>query len=165
MNPRPARTRRLYLTVGQRTMGRSLSAGRGATAAAFARRASRLRCLRPGYRNQLVSTEQDLSFFLPKQDRKPDCVHSYKFSIRSSWGEGGVSISYLVEVHADTGLPVLAEVCISKKSQSVDRFPSQIDKNSLRVSLTLVEDLIVVLLYNRTNQSASCPSHTHRRAA
>ena len=29
------------------------------------------------------------------------------------------------------------------------------------MSLTLVEDLIVVLLYNRTNQLASCPSYTH----
>lgn len=46
--PRPARTRRLYLRVGQRTMGRSLSTGRGATAAAFWRRALRRRDLRPG---------------------------------------------------------------------------------------------------------------------
>jgi hypothetical protein len=50
VKPRPARTRRLYLTVGHRTTGRSLSTGRGATAAALARRASRRRCLRPGYR-------------------------------------------------------------------------------------------------------------------
>ena len=48
-NPRPARTRRLYLMVGQCTTGRSLSTGRGATEAAFAARASRRRCLRPGY--------------------------------------------------------------------------------------------------------------------
>lgn len=34
-NPRPARTRRLYLMLGQRTMGFNLSTGRGATAAAF----------------------------------------------------------------------------------------------------------------------------------
>lgn len=34
--------------VGQRTMGRSLSTGRGATAAALARRALRRRDLRPG---------------------------------------------------------------------------------------------------------------------
>ena len=35
--------------LGQRTMGRSLSTGRGATAAALERRAVRRRCLRPGY--------------------------------------------------------------------------------------------------------------------
>ena len=71
-------------------------------------------------------------------------------------------LSYLVEVHADTGLPVLAEVCISKKSQSVDRFVfAERYKKYFQVSLTLVEDLIVVLLYNRTNQLASCPSYTH----
>lgn len=46
--PRPARTRRLYLRVGHRTIGRSLSTGRGATAAAFARRAPRRRSFRPG---------------------------------------------------------------------------------------------------------------------
>ena len=46
--PRPARTRRLYLIVGHRTTGRSLSTGRGATAAAFERRAFRRRSLRPG---------------------------------------------------------------------------------------------------------------------
>lgn len=48
VKPRPARTRRLYLMVGHRTTGRSLSTGRGATAAALAIRASRRRCLRPG---------------------------------------------------------------------------------------------------------------------
>lgn len=47
--PRPARTRRLYLMVGQRTMGFSLSTGRGATAAAFVARALRRRDFRPGY--------------------------------------------------------------------------------------------------------------------
>lgn len=50
VKPRPARTRRLYLMVGHRTTGRSLSTGRGATAAALAIRASRRRCFRPGYR-------------------------------------------------------------------------------------------------------------------
>lgn len=49
VKPRPALTRPLYLTVGQWTTGRSLSTGRGATLAAFARRASRRLCLRPGY--------------------------------------------------------------------------------------------------------------------
>ena len=48
-NPRPALTRRLYLIVGHRTIGLSLSTGRGATAAAFVRRAFRRRDFRPGY--------------------------------------------------------------------------------------------------------------------
>lgn len=47
--PRPARTRRLYLIVGQRTTGRSLSVGRGATAAALAMRASRRLFFLPAY--------------------------------------------------------------------------------------------------------------------
>lgn len=49
VKPRPALARRLYLMVGHCTTGRSLSTGRGATAAALAKRASRRRCLRPGY--------------------------------------------------------------------------------------------------------------------
>jgi hypothetical protein len=48
VKPRPARTRRLYLMVGHRTMGLNLSIGRGATAADFARRALRRLNLRPG---------------------------------------------------------------------------------------------------------------------
>ena len=47
MKPRPALTRLLYLIVGHRTTGRSLSTGRGATAEALARRACLRRCLRP----------------------------------------------------------------------------------------------------------------------
>ena len=47
--PRPARTRRLYLTVGQRTMGRSLSTGLGATRAAFSLRVLRRLAFLPGY--------------------------------------------------------------------------------------------------------------------
>ena len=135
MNPRPARTRRLYLTVGQRTTGRSLSAGRGATAAAFARRASRLRCLRPGYRNQLVSTEQDL--FFPSQNRIENQIAFTREKSRFVHPGGRVEfrLSYLVEVHAHTGLPVLAEVCISKKkkknpNQSIDSF-SQKDRRKI----------------------------------
>jgi hypothetical protein len=58
VNPRPARTRRLYLRVGHRTIGLSLSTGRGARAAAFARRASRLRTFEPGCRrNETLDTE------------------------------------------------------------------------------------------------------------
>ena len=54
-NPRPALTRRLYLIVGHRTIGLSLSTGRGATAAAFVRRAFRRRDLRPGYGSHISS--------------------------------------------------------------------------------------------------------------
>lgn len=46
--PRPARTRRLYLTVGQRTTGRSLSTGLGATLAAFSWRWTRREAFLPG---------------------------------------------------------------------------------------------------------------------
>jgi len=49
VKPRPARTRRLYLMVGHRTIGLNLSTGRGATAAAFERRALRRLSFRPGY--------------------------------------------------------------------------------------------------------------------
>ena len=65
VKPRPARTRRLYLTVGQRTTGRNWSTGRGATAAALARRASRRRCLRPGYccKNTCQSTTTTRNIF------------------------------------------------------------------------------------------------------
>jgi hypothetical protein len=48
VKPRPALTRRLYLIVGHRTTGLSLSTGRGATAAAFERRALRRLSFRPG---------------------------------------------------------------------------------------------------------------------
>ena len=48
VNPRPALTRRLYLIVGHRIIGRSLSIGRGATAAALEIRAALRRDLRPG---------------------------------------------------------------------------------------------------------------------
>lgn len=47
-NPRPALTRRLYLMVGHRTTGLSLSIGLGAMAAAFDKRAFLRRSLRPG---------------------------------------------------------------------------------------------------------------------
>ena len=46
--------------VGQRTMGRSLSTGRGATAAALVRRALRRRNLRPGWRGQVSLSLQDV---------------------------------------------------------------------------------------------------------
>ena len=49
VKPRPSLTRRLCLMVGHRTMGRSLSTGRGATAAALALRASLRRDFEPGW--------------------------------------------------------------------------------------------------------------------
>jgi hypothetical protein len=51
VKPLPALRRRLYLIVGHRTTGRSLSTGRGATAEALARRACLRRCLRPAWRD------------------------------------------------------------------------------------------------------------------
>lgn len=83
VNPRPARTRRLYLRVGQRTMGFSLSTGRGAIAAAFTRRALRRRDLRPG------------------------CG---VVSLVCGEGGRGLGLVYLIKMGADTTLPVLAEI-------------------------------------------------------
>ena len=83
--PRPSLVFRLYLRVGQRTTGRRRSTGRGATAAALARRASRRRTFLPGY----FSSHQPpfrASSLLP------------------------LHVNYLVEVAADSPLPVLAEV-------------------------------------------------------
>ena len=59
VNPLPALVRRLYLIVGHRTTGRSLSTGRGATAEALATRACRLRCFRPAWMDR-VSTSARL---------------------------------------------------------------------------------------------------------
>ena len=68
--PRPVRMRRLYLIVGQRTIGFSLSTGRGATAAALARRAFRRRCLRPGCsRSQLRLSLREVRFSRYVPDR------------------------------------------------------------------------------------------------
>ena len=103
-NPRPARTRRLYLMDGQRTIGLSLSTGRGAKAAALERRALRRRDLRPGYVFNISMPPQYLS-------RLRAC------GCRWRWVEVGglvlevVGLSYLVEVGADTTLPILAEIC------------------------------------------------------
>ena len=89
-NPRPALTRRLYLIVGQRTTGLSLSTGRGATAAALVRREFRRRNLRPGYETALASCYE------------PGVGWA---GIRFRGG-----MAYLVEVGADTTLPILAEI-------------------------------------------------------
>ena len=49
VKPRPARTLRLYLTDGHRTMGRRVSTGRGASFAARDARALRRLTFLPGY--------------------------------------------------------------------------------------------------------------------
>ena len=80
VKPRPARTRRLYLIVGARTIGLSLSTGRGAIFAAFWRRAVRR-----------------LSF-------PPACR-----LLMSNW-QSFAAAAYLVEVNSDATLPILAEI-------------------------------------------------------
>lgn len=82
VKPRPALTRRLYLIVGHRTIGLSLSTGRGATAAAFERRALRRLNFRPGY-----------------------CVLDSPLHTASC-------VFYLVEVNPNSSLPILAEICL-----------------------------------------------------
>jgi hypothetical protein len=108
VKPRPTRTRRLYLTVGQRTTGRSLSTGRGATAAALARRASRRRCLRPGYNTQCQSINTQR--ILGRSIRSWAFLKCPVVRSKVQFGRIWVSNSYLVEVHAHTLLPVLVEV-------------------------------------------------------
>ena len=93
--PRPARTRRLYLMEGQRTMGLSLSTGRGARAAALVRRALRRRDLRPGCGLCVSDWLRACGW----------CV--WRLGMGRSWLGGDV---YLVEMGADTTLPILAEV-------------------------------------------------------
>ena len=90
-NPRPALTRRLYLMLGQRTIGRSLSTGRGATAAALVRRALRRRDLRPGY---LYTSDID-------------STGSSRLQVIYGWCQ---EKSYLIEVGSNTSLPVLPKV-------------------------------------------------------
>jgi hypothetical protein len=107
VKPRPRRVRRLYLMVlriavriflllqcsifrvtnGHRTIGRSLSTGRGATAAAFARRARRRVTFLPGY---FPSHTSELG------PSRMSCVPG--------------DITNLVEVAPHTPLPLLAEV-------------------------------------------------------
>lgn len=89
VKPRPARTRRLYLMVGHRTMGLNLSIGRGATAADFARRALRRLSLRPGC---ISMSEPAFSFSNPS------------------------ALVYLVEVNANPSLPILSEICDLKSA-------------------------------------------------
>lgn len=96
VNPRPARTRMLYLMVGQRTAGRSgPDAGRGAMRAAFSLRAMRRRCLRAGC-GVWVSTRRA-------------CASEGLRAARSRNGGGGRG-AYLVEPGADAALPLLVVV-------------------------------------------------------
>lgn len=90
--PRPARSFMLYLTVGQRTAGRSLSTGRGASFAALVTRALRRRCFLPGYSTALAISSETLS------------------------SRGIKSLSYLVEMCPDPTLPILAEICVCLSS-------------------------------------------------
>lgn len=71
MKPRPARARRLYLMVGHRTIGLSLSTGRGATAAAFARRAKRRVTFFPGCFHRVVRTTPSKRRYLPCSCHNP----------------------------------------------------------------------------------------------
>jgi hypothetical protein len=73
VKPRPALTRRLYLIVGHRTIGLSLSTGRGATAAAFERRALRRLNFRPGYLCVRFSTSYCFLCILPGRS-EPELV-------------------------------------------------------------------------------------------
>ena len=105
-NPRPARTRRLYFMVGQRTMGLSLSTGRGARAAALERRALRRRDLRPGYISFVSISAQHVSRLRASEGMgRQRC--RLKLGVCGFWW----GLSYLVEVCADTTLPILAEIC------------------------------------------------------
>ena len=82
-------------------MGRSLSTGRGATATALAKRAFLRRFLRPGLKGVLAWVS--LSWKVIRG------VMDWIGLLRCRWRWGGEE--YLVEVGANTTLPVLAEVC------------------------------------------------------
>jgi len=97
--PLPARTRRLYLMVGQRTIGRSLSTGRGATWAALAIRACLRRSLRPGCIARIQSISRFLWF----------CRSHFHVAPLLSFFEMGITTD-LFEVDADSTLPVLAKI-------------------------------------------------------
>ncbi len=96
--PRPARTLRLYLMVGHRTIGRRRSTGRGATAAALTRRAVRRRTFLPG----CVFDANVSDLMQAKYTPSPPLAAIPLQSVRAA---------YLVEVTPDTALPVLSEVC------------------------------------------------------
>jgi hypothetical protein len=87
VKPRPALARRLYLMVGHCTTGRSLSTGRGATAAALARRASRRRCLRPGYQTFNVSFFGPFFHKKSLQSRRHRKDHCRIFSWMRTWSK------------------------------------------------------------------------------
>lgn len=85
--------------VGQRTIGRSLSTGRGATAAALVIRALRRRDLRPGCQSALkFSFERELCAI----GLEAAAVELYSLRERET---------YLIKMASDTVLPILAEIC------------------------------------------------------
>lgn len=86
-NPRPTRSFRLYLIVGHLTTGLRRSTGRGATAAALARRAMRLRTFLPGC-------------FEVHCQLHPFCHSKFQCLIEA----------YLIKVTPDSALPILSEV-------------------------------------------------------
>jgi hypothetical protein len=139
--PRPARTRRLYLMVGQRTTGRSLSTGRGASLAALSWRALRLRILRPGYSKNWMSG------------------HCCALQAPLLSGREG---NYLVEVHADTALPVLAEICKELAMGILQCASTRVGISGLTVVLDLlvVLDRLIEVLAYATLPVGRCVVHT-----
>jgi hypothetical protein len=131
VKPRPARSRRLYLIVGHRTTGLSLSTGRGATAAAFAARTDRRRIFWVAYCHHLVSERRQMIII-----SLPICL----------WN------SYLVEVASNPALPVLAEI-YDHLSVSRAKLPSLIgagsnvstSRGAVDFRRTVLLNLVVVL--------------------
>lgn len=173
VKPRPARTRRLYLVVGHRTMGRSWSTGRGATAAALARRASRLWCFFAGYS---FETRQSLVH----HPRNSPCLHRQNFEIHFPFIRR-IRFVHLKESRVRKNFDIVpgrsacehdgpspcGSLYKNIPNQPID---SQSRKKSLRRqkfagSLTLVEDLVVVLLYTtekKFNQQSRPSTMTDR---
>lgn len=127
VKPRPARTRRLYLMVGHRTTGRSLSMGRGATAAALAWRAFLRETFLPGC---MWFTLSDRIQMVSQYARMLKLAVGVSPS-RPQLGVGMCSWkSYLVEVGSDPTLPILAEVC--EKAVSIDNAHRMLSRPRLR---------------------------------
>lgn len=93
-------------------MGRSLSTGRGATAATLALRASRRLLFAPGYTNRKVRTRTG-NFGVPPS-RFPFSASRYLQETSAAGGLGGNPRigrnSYLVEVASYATLPILSEI-------------------------------------------------------
>ena len=115
-NPRPARTRRLYLIVGQRTTGLNLSTGRGATLMAFSLRALRRRCFRPGCVAEQLS------------------AGSLRGALQAPLLSAGLAREgiYLVEMHSDAPLPILAEMVVLNLLIVLDGLTQAVSTHTLR---------------------------------